>query len=318
MTIRKYLSKDAAKAAEPKIRVELEARMKEWGAHGWAFVGAPDRLRLEVRVPYTLADPENPVTPIALPSSIGGGLLKPKVSASLYRGGPTMPPAALMAPFGAPGGSVDAPLAPGSPIVVGVNGSQHAGIACVLAIGGEPHLLTCGHVFPPQSAGTPVFAAGRRVALLTQNLLDTSPQMDAAWCRLTREGARLLRASGDAPTWLRRAVAPAAEQAGKTAIFWPSAEGAGASISTKIEAPSSFQGDLQDPRDWVLALPDFIQTQGVTNGGDSGSVLVLEQNYYGLCTGRVGRSSFFTSISLAIARIKKTNTGEVSIWTFDT
>lgn len=52
---------------------------------------------------------------------------------------------------------VDRPVAPGAPILVGdAEGIWRAGIAAVVTIGGEPHLLTCGHVF--NSRGTNVFS----------------------------------------------------------------------------------------------------------------------------------------------------------------
>jgi hypothetical protein len=201
-------------------------------------------------------------------------------------------------------------LAPGTRISVESNPSLRAGIACVVVADDKTYLVTCGHVFRPGASNTAIFARGKHVAGLEHNFLDEADPLDAAYCRLTQQGRKFLAASASAETWFDDVLAPADGQ-GKPAVFYPSNDGASDAVTTSIDSFDASSSNIFNDF-WSLSLSGLIRTAAITEAGDSGSLLAVDNHYYGLCTGRPD-SSYFTPLSVTLQRMRNHFT-EVELW----
>jgi hypothetical protein len=315
-SVRRYLSAREAVHARAALHAGAAKLLVGHGVHGWGLVGTRDKLRFAVEVPRLVANPEAPITAVSLPKKAGGGALKPTVRASFVRSGPTFH--FLDAVAGAPDGAVSEALAPGSSIIVDSRPRQAAGVSCMVRCDGDAYLVTCGHVFEEGARKTNVHVGRRVVATLTHNFLDDDKQedeqLDAAYCKLTPDGERLLHASSDAPSWSASIHEPGAEDLERSATFYP-ARSATAALAGKVLSTSFCQTDLWN-RFWSLSLCHLIQLPPLSDPGDSGSPLLLDGALYGLCTGAVGVHSYFTPLFAVAERLKR-QFSEVLPWTPD-
>lgn len=311
------------KPAKPRVRrtltlaeankhyATLDAAIYEhaarWGSHGWALVGKKNSLRVEIAVPKTLASPRAPIEPIVIPALETA--LKPSVQASLD--GLSVATISFTDDvFSTLTMSVIEPLAPGSRVFIDSNPTQRAGLACFVQADGDVYAITCGHVFEPGATSTGVFTLGHKVATLSHNFLDDADQLDAAYCKLTPKGQHLLAKSAAAPTWFDGVLTPEDGQ-GLDAVFWPSNDGAGDAITTNINSFSASESHLFNDF-WDLTLSRLIRTEQVTVPGDSGSLLAVDDQYYGSCTGSPSWS-YFTPLHATLARMQKRFT-KVELW----
>ncbi len=198
-------------------------------------------------------------------------------------------------------------LAPGARVRAGRGDNQEfVGIAAVLVVDGKIKVLTCGHA-SAFNLDNDVLAGdepdGDAIAVLERNFLEDSLPIDAALCGLTDAGQELLQASAAAPTWRFGVVkSPSADDNEQEAVFWQTHDG---EDEAQTAAVASFDGE-----DHVLFGPrgphgPFVETGHSVVPGDSGSLLSLGSSLYGLCSGFVGHTAFFTPIATVIARIKK-------------
>lgn len=206
---------------------------------------------------------------------------------------------------------VTRPVAPGAQLLLGEGPSlRMGGIAAVLVLDGELHLLTCGHLFADDDTDVTCRDATGPIAVLRRSYLRTAAPLDAAVCQLTPEGKSLLGASIDAPTWLRGHCEPTPELRAFTADFWPTHEPGSVPLSLTISAHAASNGVLfpAGPTD------GFIEVGGGVIPGDSGSLLAVDSLYLGLCSGHVqGTWSYFTPFAAALDRVCGEHE-EVAIW----
>lgn len=302
--LRTTLTLSELSRAHADIERAVAERAAAWGSHGWAVIGTKRALRVEVSVPKTLLRPAHPVDPIDLSRSLGV-ILKPTVRmAALAAPAPAAMPIASIAHV------IEEPLAPGARISVESNPALRAGIACVVVADDKKYLVTCGHAFRPGASQTAVFARGKCIANLEHNFLDDADQLDAAYCRLTAKGRELLAASASAETWFDEVLAPADGQ-GKPAVFYASNDGASDAITTTIDSFDALSSNIFNDF-WSLSLSGLIRTAAVTEPGDSGSLLAVDDHFYGSCTGKPD-SSYFTPLIVTLERMRNHFT-EVELW----
>lgn len=263
---------------EPNEHRALEARLRElvavWGADGWAIIGKPGRLRIAILVPRKLAQPSAAIREVKLPRSLGGGVLKPAVIATHNRAWDEHTAGVL------PPGAGTTYLAPGSPIV---GNNQRIGIGAVVSVAASVCIVTCGH-----TGGNALSTLdGTEVATLRSNYLPAG--LDAAVYEVNDVGLTLLRAGRSADTWATRIHDPDANDNGRPSTFWPTWQ---ANRSSFVEDVSSYATCLPG-----RAVCNSILLPRCTTGGDSGSTLQLDGDYYGLASFVYGNYSFFTSIA---------------------
>jgi len=301
-TVQRYLSKRQLVRHGDAIELALRKKRRAWGLQGWSIQGRGDRLRVVAKVPYRRVSPEAAVEPLALSRNLS---LKVAVESTFVQsvGKTTRGGAGRHS-------SQDALLAPGSVIEVSSGGRSRCGVATVLTLDDDPFLLTCGHTF--NSGNGRVFLPGSSapIATLTQNLLDERVPVDAAVCELSALGRSLLEASSDADTWFRTIRSPDSLDNGKDAEFWPTSESEPDPIDVRIASFSACFEPLFGPGGPRCR---FIEVRLPATEGDSGSVLALRGEYYGLCSGTAGASSYFTSISDVVQALGKHFT-RVSLW----
>jgi hypothetical protein len=120
-------------------------------------------------------------------------------------------------------------------------------------------------------------------------------------CPLTDVGLGLLEESRDAPTWrFKKIKTPGVEDNDRSTVFWQTHDGADEAPTATVESFSGESLALFGPRG---PQTGFIETGHAVVGGDSGSLLSLGSSLYGLCSGFVGFTAFFTSIAAVIARL---------------
>jgi hypothetical protein len=244
---------------------------------------------------------------LELPSELGGLLRLHLTVAS----GPRQAPPQLITFAEAAALPITAPIAPGAPILTGTGRNRRkAGAAAVLVLDRKLHLLTCGHLF---TGGSPdVFSAQSNspIAHLGRSYLPTSDPLDAAVCPLTAEGVRLLKSSFGAATWFEGFHEPAVDDNTGTADFWPTNRAGAARLQVPISAFSATTTVLfsRGPFD------GFIELGFGVIAGDSGSLLSIDDLYFGLCSGQVQRSwSYFTPIATVLERLSGDHQ-EVALW----
>jgi hypothetical protein len=138
---------------------------------------------------------------------------------------------------------------------------------------------------------------------LERNFIEDANPIDAALCGITDAGRELLQASARAPTWQFTSIAsPSSADNQQEAVFWQTHDGEDEAQTASVEA---FDGE-----DHVLFGPrgphgPFVQTGHVVVPGDSGSLLSLGSSLYGLCSGFVVKTAFFTPIANVLNRLKK-------------
>jgi hypothetical protein len=203
------------------------------------------------------------------------------------------------------------PLAPGAQILVPAGPLYHVGgIAALLVLDGRIHLLTCGHLFTGPATQITCAAAGGPIAVLRRNYLLGEAPLDAAVCELTEEGRWLLAASTGAPTWLQGYCEPALEVCGWPAEFWPTHRTGASPRSMPISAHAAATSVLFP----AGPLDGFVEVGGAVLPGDSGSLLMVDNLYFALCSGQVqGAWSYFTPIAAALDRVCDDHQ-DVAIW----
>lgn len=211
-------------------------------------------------------------------------------------------------------------VAPGAPILVG---DERAGISCFVRMDEAPHLLTCGHVFPPNSEGMAVYdtSTNTKIAHLSQNFLDKRKnKVDVALCELTDEGIALAKEAhqNGVPTFCSMFLEDLHFTPEERVLFWPISGGDTAIETVVIGYPTSmtFSGTYWDNQQ----LSDLLKLPLITSGSDSGSVLLFFDGnrnqflYVGFCNGGE-HSSYFTPIASALEKISAANQKkEVYLW----
>lgn len=302
---RAYLDADLLKRYGRSMASELSARAALWGAKRSSFSGRSPEIRAEIEMAEGRPEPSAEDRWIPLPPEIGGRL---RVFLSK---GPKDPGRLPPSFSGWDYSAVADPIAPGAPIFVpSGSGWSVGGVAAVLTLSGQPHLLTCAHIF---NGPSDVFIGQERepIATVTRAYLDDPAPLDAAVCEITAAGLELLERPLSAETWYTSVHAPEPEDNGAVAVFYPTSVGNEGPYEIDISsywASTSvlFRGG---PQGGLIEIP-----RGVI-GGDSGSVLALNGEYYGLCSGNVeGQWSFFTPIAAAIERLRS-EYDEVALWT---
>jgi hypothetical protein len=313
MPIQESFTAEEIRTHRKAIARALAPFAKEWGIVGWAFLGKPDALTLHVRISPAHEPPEKAERVISLEPG-HDVLVKIEQIAKLNDFFDTGDP------------PVRKPIAPGAPILVGRKGARlSGGMAAVVVLGGKkataeddpddagdgPHLLTCGHLF---SGPADVFAPSEDepIATLTKSYMSGDDKMDFAVCRLTPRGMSLLQGSADEQTWLTGgARAPAPDMLESVPTFWPTHAGSRSPIEVTITADNASTSMLFDgnPGDGFIEL-DYIAIEG-----DSGSLLSINDDYVGICSGEIDAArSYFTPIAAALDRLLK-DYNEVHLWT---
>lgn len=293
----RFISPEFLEANRDAIAVAMRANLRKWGAQGWRIVGQDPQIRIQVSVPSTVQRPGQPIRGLR----IAGRTVKPSVISShaqirRERWANGSDPTAI--------GLAHA-IAPGARIRAGRGGFQEfVGIAAVLVIDGLPKILTCGHAHAFSYSGELLAGDepdGDAIATLERNFLEDSAPLDAALCGVTDAGLSVLKDSSAAPTWqFRKVRTPSAADNGKQSVFWQTHDGDDEAPTAPVE---SFNGENsalfgpQGPRG------PFVETSHAVAGGDSGSLLSLGNSLYGLCSGFVGYTGFFTPIASVLARL---------------
>jgi hypothetical protein len=295
--VRRFLDSDELRKAHRSIERELDRVREPWGLRGWSIVGTGSRVRLQVHVDVMIERPQTAASTITLPASIGGGDLKVSVMATH---------AHLPRRSAAPG--PNGHLHPGAPIraVSGGIGQRIGAAAFAVDDDGIVYLLTCGHGV---SAGGHIEVSDERVADVTLNALH-SDGVDAALCKLTPHGLELANDSAESPAWFTRLHRPSVDDNNKDVKFLPTN---GSATPPFTERVLSFSAAEQVGGFWLRGL---ITLPECTVDGDSGSLLVREDKYYGLCTGSSGALSCFTPIASALTLFRTTLKG-LHLWTPD-
>lgn len=291
MPIKKYLTEQQARDLAGHVQQAVLLQGQAWGALGWGYVGQPGKLRICIRVETTLVDPDAPVAPITLP---GVGLVKPMLAAAYGSG------AGSMGTLPAAGHGNGGLVGPGSPVHVdGPEGVSRAGIAALLEVAGEPHLLSCGHVFGASGGGDLVFRPGdpAPVARLRRNFMADDPPLDASICRVLRPDT-LAAYSHVLPAQVR----PAPGCHGRQAVFWHTHADGLPPVTAPVISYLGCEYSLRNST-WNHVLYGLVTLPGLTQAGDSGSLLALDGRHLGICSGRVGAFSFFTPVDAALERI---------------
>lgn len=300
------LTKDALRAHRRAICDELSARLPGWGGRGYSFRGLSPNIHVEVEVSAAHqpgGSRENDLW-IHIPRALGGRL---KVFAKIPPKKGRHDPLPFWEPLDA---GVTQPLAPGARIFVRSRSVKClGGIAAVVELDGRIHLLTCAHIFESASE---VFVEPLRdsVATLSRAYLDDDDPLDAAVCELSATGVDLLDQSVDAPTWFSGCHPPDAGDNDGVGVFWP----------TSVDNHGPYQVEILSFFASTSVLfrrgrqDGLIEVSGGVVWGDSGSVLSLNGEYYGLCSGEVqGRWSFFTPIASVLDRLRS-EYREVRLW----
>jgi len=306
-TVRRTLTLTEFERARGQLGRAIARRRSAWGSHGWAVVGPPRSLRIEIAVPRTLLRPDSPIGAVPLPRAIGGSI-KLSARSSFRRATPPSEPSALVA---ATTSAIAEAYAPGSRILVNSNPVEEAGVACFVIADDVVHMLTCGPPFQPRAVGTAVFAANTKVATLSHNFLDDDEQLDIACCQVTPAGLQLAAASANAPSWCTE-ILPAIQGQHQPAVFWPTNAAASDAVTTTINSYSASESGLSN-RFWDLELDQLIRTEGITLPGDSGSLLMVRDRYYAACTGKPDSWSYYTPLHHAMERLRNLFT-QVDLW----
>ncbi|MCA9688695.1 MAG: hypothetical protein KC636_03750 [Myxococcales bacterium] len=213
---------------------------------------------------------------------------------------------------------------PGSPIEIGGATGRRGryGVTAIVKIDGALHLVTAGHNV---GEGRPaVFLPGQRrpIARVTRNLLDGAPgqAIDGSVARLLQPGLRLLERVRADPRWTTHVASPHPAHVDCPAFCWPTH---GDRLPAFESTISSWCADeyrlLHGSASRLL-----IQLPRCTELGDSGTPLYVGRGergdwqqlaYLGLCTGAVGRFSYFTPVELILKRLRAQLGGEVYLWT---
>jgi len=321
--LRKYLTEQQYNQNRKRIVTEVAAVMERTGAHGWCVRGTPKRLRVVMRVAERLFEPEAAVGTIPLKLAGQPVQLKLAVETSLeHLLGAEL--SAAMPPVGTP----VAPsterrlLSPGGTILVADEQRQRGdfgGVAAIIKIEEQLHLLTCGHLFGPGRRS--VFVPGQPgpVAKLRRNFRFGSSPIDFAIARLTGSGRTLLERSPDGRNWTRLVLRPTPAVHDQKAVLWCSRP-----TDMRPKRPVVQSCDAAEP---LLFAGDagerLVKTELCSKKGDSGAPLTFRLadgriTLLGLCSGAVGTSSFFTAARQVFDRLQlEFGKDQVKIWTPD-
>lgn len=303
---RSRLTAEVLKEHGRAIEAELCAKAAALGAEGFSFVGRPPEVTVELLFGRGTPRPRAKDLWIDLPAPLRG-----RLKVSVRRRGRKVSSGPLS--FGLVDyTTVTEPLAPGARIFVPIRGGMHVGgAAAVVSLDGQLHLLTCAHLFDGYD-GTEVVDGGQRdvIATLSRGYLEDESPLDAAVCALTQAGLDRLNESTGAATWLSSCHEPEPGDNGAEVIFFPTSAGNGGPYEADVNAyRASTAILLQTGR-----LDGLIELEGAVVEGDSGSMLAIDDQYYGICSGQVeGRWSFFTPIAAALVRLTR-DYREVRLW----
>jgi hypothetical protein len=295
--MRKYLRYEEVQALIGPIGIAIEARREEWGIHGWSIRGGNDRYRISVRVLSIQKYPDAPIRRITIEHEGRVLHVKPRIEAShhgIEGDGQEDEPGAGVHAAGVRG------LAPGAPLLFADDhGVQVGGFAAVLQIEGGLFVLTCGHQGAQPGAVLRLADNATEIASFFTNLLFWDSPVDAALYRLNPTGVRLMEQAADSPTWCKSLMRPVPSHIGHHAEFWPTHLGAtGSFVETILSTLGSERRLFSSP-----AHEGFVQLTACTRFGDSGSLLTFRDSGYALCSGRIGRYSFFTPIMSVFERL---------------
>jgi hypothetical protein len=183
---------------------------------------------------------------------------------------------------------------------VASGGRSRCGVAAVFELDDEPFLITCGHAFRGASGRVLLPGGDDPVAKLTHNLLDERRPVDAAVCELTRFGRALFDGSGEAGTFFEDVREPDSSDNGASVVFWPTSEADPDPIDLDVKSFSVCFIPLFGPGGPHCR---FVEARMRASEGDSGSLLMLDDAYYGLCSGTAGTSTYFTATSDVVAAL---------------
>jgi hypothetical protein len=202
------------------------------------------------------------------------------------------------------------------------------GIACVLGDAtGPTHIVTAGHLFFPAGVGTAVYAGlpGQPwlvIGKLARNLLDEPRAVDGALIELTPLGRRIALQTRELMLEGKlKLPAPAGARdvlPNERVYGFPSTRGEW-TAPTDVEPldPSMFH--LFAPRRGTFTVQSGLRTvHALTNRGDSGSGLLVEQDQetllVGLCSGGDGSGSCFTSATQVVSELVATMGAGLFLW----
>ncbi len=221
-------------------------------------------------------------------------------------------------------------LEPGSPVEVG---SLHThrrfvvGVTCVLKIGDTLSILTCGHGVARGMRA--LFVPGNKtvIARLDRNLFHgrSAQLIDGAVFRLLAPGRKLIaqapnfRTSGEVSPWTSQVVVPDPGDQGERVMVFPSHQSGLSAFEEFVTSYSASEYRLLRG----AASSQLIQVVRCTQRGDSGAPIYRELRtatgattlaLYGLCSGAVGRFSYFTPVLPIIERLRRAYGKKVFVW----
>jgi len=299
----RYLAATFLKTHFDELSTVLQRHLKPWGTQGWRVVGREPHLRIEVSLPQSVQKPRHPVRAVR----VGGRWIKPAV---------TISHAHLRRPRGADGSSPSSiglvrAMAPGARVRVGRGQFQEfVGIAAVFEYPDKSKkVLTCGHARAFDFSGEIVPGDdpnGDAIANLDRNFLQDPNPLDAALCTLTDAGLALLKDSANAPTWRFKSIkTPSVTDNSQQSVFWQTHDGDDSALTAPVLSFSGQNAALFGP---TGPQTGFVETSHGVIPGDSGSLLSLGASLYGLCSGFIGFTAFFTPIASVVARLKSQGT----------
>ncbi len=219
-------------------------------------------------------------------------------------------------------------LGPGSPVEVGSKRSTRRtrlGVTAILKIGETLSLLTCGHGVPRGMRA--LFAPGTKtvIARLDRNLFRgrSAQLIDAAVFRLLAPGRKLVAHTNDfnglPSPWTTKLVVPDPGDQGEAVTIFPSHHAGLAPFEEFVLSFSASEYRLLRG----AASSQLIQVVRCTQRGDSGAPMYRarklptggqELALYGLCSGAVGRFSYFTPVLPIIERLRRVYGKKVYLW----
>ncbi len=156
------------------------------------------------------------------------------------------------------------PLAPGVSIVADEAGT----LTALLTVEGEPHALTCAHIF---GRGDALFADNRRVGTLRLNLRRCWPWVDAALVRLNEAGRAAIDTGHNQRWWTQKVRSPVAKLKDRRAFLLQ--RDATRALPVEIRAHRTRVAAFAEPRSPIK----HILTEGAGVDGDSGAPLYVKK-----------------------------------------
>ncbi len=156
------------------------------------------------------------------------------------------------------------PLAPGVSIVADEAGT----LTAILTVEGDPHALTCGHIF---ARGDALYADGQHVGTLRLNLRRCWPWVDAALVRLNEAGRAAIDTEHNPRWWTHKVRTPVAKLKDRRAFLLQ--RDAARALPVEIRAHRARVAAFTEPRSQIK----HILTEGAGVDGDSGAPLYVRK-----------------------------------------